>query len=405
VFDLPRGLGGVRTDRPEAEIPTPPITLSLVLGAVVRLGSLLALQTATGRKGWQCLTGWAGPISDDAFMYALERYRLADLRAVLVWVNRRLKANKVLDRAKIHGLLVVALDANEQFKSRSRCCPACCQRTVTIRDRQGRLREVTEYYHRQVYAQLDGPELSTVLDVEPIRPGEDEAQAALRLLGRIRRLYGPRFFDVVTVDAWYAQGPWLRAVQKLGWGVVCVLKQERYAIYQEASALREREPAMTWKTEGRQVRAWEVKDLPFTEPALGPVRVVLAQERWEQASRVAGQTLRAEQESHWRWIATRELDGYDRRVIWQIGHRRWGIENQLFNVLTQHYHLTHCPHHHPVAILAWLLILVLGFVLFGVFAAIHGKLLALTHLPRKAIAEQLHAALERWEELEPLWSG
>ena len=41
----------------------------------------------------------------------------------------------------------------------------------------------------------------------------------------------------------------------------------------------------------------------------------------------------------------------------------------------QHYHLTHCPHHHPVAILAWLLMLVLAFVVFGVLAQIHGKLL------------------------------
>ena len=53
-----------------------------------------------------------------------------------------------------------------------------------------------------------------------------------------------------------------------------------------------------------------------------------------------------------------KLDAYDVRTIWQLGHRRWGIENELFNVLTQHYHLTHCPHHHPVAILAGLLFLV-----------------------------------------------
>jgi hypothetical protein len=29
--------------------------------------------------------------------------------------------------------------------------------------------------------------LSFILDLEPIRPGEDEAAAALRLLGRLRR--------------------------------------------------------------------------------------------------------------------------------------------------------------------------------------------------------------------------
>ena len=75
------------------------------------------------------------------------------------------------------------------------------------------------------------------MDVEPVRPGEDEAAAALRLLGRMRRLYGPRFFDVVTVDAWYATGPFLKAVQRLGWGVVSVLKQARYEMYQAATAL------------------------------------------------------------------------------------------------------------------------------------------------------------------------
>jgi len=38
----------------------------------------------------------------------------------------------------------VALDANEQFKSRSRCCAACCQRQVKVTDPAGQVVEVTE---------------------------------------------------------------------------------------------------------------------------------------------------------------------------------------------------------------------------------------------------------------------
>lgn len=405
VFDLPARLRVVRTDRPEADIPTAPLTLSLLLAALLRQPSLLQLQAATQRRGWQRLMGWAQRISDDAFAYALERYPVDDLRGVLVAINRRLKQNKQFERAKIQGLLVVAIDANEQFCSRHRCCPQCSRRTVTVTDAQGRQQEVTEYYHRQVYAQLDGPDLSTVLDVEPVGPGEEEAQAALRMLGRMRRLYGPRFFDVVSVDAWYAQGPWLRGVQKLGWGVVCVLKQERFEVYQEASALRAEQPTEAWELAGRQIQAQEVRDLRFTEAVLGSVRVVLADERWEEVQQVAGQKRRVRRESHWRWLATDELGGYGVRTIWQIGHRRWGIENELFNVLTQHYHLTHCPHHHPAAIVAWLLFLILGFVLFGVFARVHGKLLGLAGTTLQEIAQQLDRGLERWEELEPLWSG
>jgi hypothetical protein len=135
------------------------------------------------------------------------------------------------------------------------------------------------------------------------------------------------------------------------------------------------------------------------------VRVVMTEERWQEARPVAGERVLVPLESHWRWIVTRELAGYAERGIWQIGHRQWGIENHVFNTLTQHYHLTHRHHHHPVAILAWLLILVLGFVVFGVFAQIHGKLLALGRTTLREITEQLRRALEREQELEALWSG
>jgi hypothetical protein len=55
--------------------------------------------------------------------------------------------------------------------------------------------------------------------------------------------------------------------------------------------------------------------------------------------------------------------------------------------------------------MVWLLFLILGFVLFGVFARVHGKLLGLAATTLQEIARQLDRALERWEELEPLWSG
>ena len=42
-------------------------------------------------------------ISDDALAYARERFSVEDLRQVLVDVNRRLKANKQFERAKIRG--------------------------------------------------------------------------------------------------------------------------------------------------------------------------------------------------------------------------------------------------------------------------------------------------------------
>lgn len=405
VFDLPRRLHGVRDQRPQPEIPTPALSASLLLGAVLRVPSLLQLEAETARGGWQKLVGWKGAISDDAFGYVLERYRVEDWRALLVAVNRTLKTNKALESAKVAGLLVVALAANEQFKSQRRCCAACSQRRWESQAAAGQLQRVTEYYHRQVYAQIHGPDFRVILDVAPIRPGEDEAAAALRMLGRMRRCYGPRFFDVVTVDAWSATGPFIQAVQRLGWAVVSVLKQERYEIYREATTWSREAAPQHWQFEGREVDLWEVKDLPFTEAAIGSVRVVLAQERWVEVQRQAGRRRQVPQQSHWRWLVSRELDGYGATVIWRIGHQRWGVENHAFNELTQHYHLTHCPRHEPVAVVAWLLILVLGFNLFELFVRLHGKLWRQGRTTLQEIARQLDRALEAVLEIEPLWSG
>lgn len=326
VFDLPRRLRGVRDHRADPQVPTFAVNATLFLGALLRKPSFLQLQFESVRRGWQRLIAYPGPITDDRMVYVCERYRLEDWRAVLVNTNQTLKRNKAFAAAKIHGLLVVALDANEQFQSRCRCCPQCSQRRIQSKNRQGGIEEVTEYYHRFVCAQIHGPDLSVVLDVEPIRPGEEEAAAALRLLGRMRRLYGPRFFDAVTVDAWYATGPFIKAVQRLGWGVVAGLKQERYEIYQEATALMTQVQPISWKWEERQIELREVKDLPFTDPALGTMRVVQAHEQWAERRRQGGQKITVSQESFWRWLVSRELNGIPAQGIWHIGHGRWGIE-------------------------------------------------------------------------------
>lgn len=405
VFDLPRRLRAVRDGRADPQVPACAVSATLFLGALLRKPSFLQMQFESARRGWQRLIGQSEPITDDRMAYVTERYRLSDWRAVLVATNQTLKRNKAFESAKIHGLLAVAIDANEQFKSRHRCCPACCQRQIKVANARGQIEAVTEYYHRFVCAQLCGPDLGVVLDLEPIRPGEDEARAAVRMLGRMRRLYGPRFFDVVTWDAWYATGPAIQAVQRLGWGVVTVLKQERYEIYQEATALLEQSPPMPWQWEDRQIELREVRDLPFTDAAIGPMRVVQAREQWEQGRRSAGRKSRVAQQSLWRWLASRELDGYPAQAIWRIGHARWRIENRVFNELTQHYHLEHCPHHEPVAIVAWLLILMLAFNLFEWFVRWHGKLWRAGAITLREAAQQLDRALEGWQELTPLWSG
>ena len=404
VFALQTLLRGVRSERPWARIPTAPVLVSLVFGVVLRVSSYLDLSRQTQRRRWRHLCGLKAPLSDDTFEYVTERLSLEDLRQSLGHINRRLKANKSLESCKINGLLFVSLDANEHCKSRSRCCERCCQRQIEATDAHGQKHKVTEYYHRYVFAQINGPRFNTVLDLEPIRPGEDECAAALRLLGRLRRVYGPRFFDAITVDAWYVQGPFLRAVEKLDWPWVVVLKQERMEAYQEALQLsRGQKPVLTFEDEERNkpVQLWEVKDLHLSESYGKTFRVVRAEEHWMETRVRGGTKSRTPRHSQWLWGASGGLDGYGARVIYQAGHRRWGIENKAFNELTQAYHLEHCYHHEPVSMLAQMLILLLGFTLFTAFAQLHSKVVRLGALSAKALARELDLALEEdlpWEQ-------
>jgi len=403
VLALGRIVRGVRCHRPYPEIPTRPLFLSLLLGVVLRAGSYLDISQQTKRRRWQHLIHWSGRISDDAFHYVSERFHLEDLRQGLAEVPKRLKANKALESCKINGLLFLSLDANEHFQSRSRCCPCCCQRQIQETDAQGQKQTVIEYYHRYVFAQINGPQLNVLLDVEPIRPGEGEAEAALRLLGRIRRVYGVRFFDALTIDSWYVQGPFLQAVEKLGWEWIVVLKQERMEVFQEARALSAaQKPALEFYDEmrDRQVQLWEVNDLDFSESYGAKVRVVHSQEQWIQQRVVGGKKTPQPQSSDWWWMVSEGLRGYPVGVVYAGGHRRWGIENKAFNELTQFYHLEHCYHHEPVAMLAQMLILLLGFVLFSAYALLHSQRVRLGQVSLKELAHDLDLALEeavRWE--------
>jgi len=405
VFGLARMVRSVRSERPYPTIPTRCLFLSLILGVVVRAGSYLDISKQTKRRRWQHLIHWPKRISDDALDYVSERFYLEDLRQSLAQTNKTLKTNKQLESCKINGLLFLSLDANEHFHSRSRCCPCCCQREIPETDADGQKQTVIEYYHRYVFAQINGPKLNVLLDLEAIRPREGEAEAALRLLGRIRRVYGVRFFDAITVDSWYVQGPFLKAVNKLGWPWVVVLKQERMEVLQEARALSAgQQPALEFedKTRDRQVKLWEVKDLDFSESYERKVQVVHSEESWIEKKVVGAKRISQPQTSHWWWMASKGLQGYPCRIVYEGGHRRWGIENKAFNELTQFYHLEHCYHHEPVAMVAQMLILMLGFVLFSAYALLHSQQFRLGQVTLKELAHDLDLALEQ-ESCWELW--
>ena len=394
-FDLPWLAGSFADSRPQPEIPSRAVWLSLILGEVVHIPSFLQLEAETQLPQWQRWVGYKDPISHDTFAYVSERLDPEKLRRGATWINRKLKRGKAFEANKIKGLLVVSLDANEQFCSDHRCCEDCLSRQITCKNADGQQFTKTQYYHKQVYAQISGPELSVILDLEPMRQGEEECAAALRLLRRLRQNYGPRFFDVVVVDSWYTNGPFLKAVvEELGWPVIAVLKQERYEVHQETLALtRGQKPTQQVERDGRQVEIWDLGSMRFTDTYTEPVRVVKVRERWTERQRVGQEWKSQQKEQNWIWVVAGDLDGLDGAAIRDLGHLRWKIENNAFGELTQHWHLTHCAHHHSVAVLALLWIKIIAFTLFHAFAILHGKVFRLGRATLNEIRKQLYRSL------------
>ena len=394
-FDLGLLAGCFADSRDQPSIPARAVGLSLLLGEVAQIPSLLQLQEETKLPQWQRWVGAKGMISHDTFGYASARMDPVQLRRAGTWINRKLKRGKAFEANKINGLFCVSLDANEQFCSDHRCCEDCLSREVTCKNADGREYQKTQYFHKQVYAQLSGPELSVILDFEPMRQGEEECAAGLRLLRRTRINYGPRFLDVVVVDSWYANGPFLKTVvEELGWPVIAVLKQERYEIYQESMALtRGQKPEQVVERDGRRVELWDVPGLRFSDSYTDPVRVVRARECWTQRKRMGQAWQTQEQEQNWLWVVAGDLDGIAAAPVRDIGHSRWKIENHAFGELTQHWHLTHCAHHHPVAVVTLLWIKIIAFTLFRAFATLHGKLFRLGKVTLQELRKQLYRSL------------
>jgi len=152
-------------------------------------------------------------------------------------------------------------------------------------------------------------------------------------------------------------------------------------------------PAQILERDGRQVELWDVASVRFTDSYAGPVRVVRAREGWTERKRVGPEWRRERKEQNWLWVVAGELDGYDGAAVRDWGHSRWKIENHAFGELTQHWHLTHCAHHHPVAVVALLWIKIIAFTLFRAFAVLHGKLVRLGQATLNEVRKQIYRSL------------
>jgi hypothetical protein len=376
-------LEAVQDRRRAGRIPTRRILRALVVMCLSRLGSLNALEQSRPSRFWGRWLG--GPLpSADTCGRVCSLTQEADLRDVQHHLYSRLKRMKVLE-APAHGLMAAVLDGHESHATFRRHCPGCLERVIHT-NRGDRL----QYYHRYVSVQLVGRDFQMALDVEPMRPGEDEIAAALRLLDRVLARY-PRAFDVIAGDALYADSRMFNYALRQGKDMIAVLKDERRELLVDAVGLFERMVPQQVQNRYGQGRVWDAEGFTSWSSVQAPVRVVRSQETRCVRRQLDGQI--EQLHSEWMWVTTLPSVRASSRAVQDLGHGRWKIENQGFNELANQWHADHVYKHDPQAMLVlWLLVM----VCLNVFLAFYQRNLKPA---ARQVASMLHIARQIAAEL------
>jgi hypothetical protein len=202
------------------------------------------------------------------------------------------------------------------------------------------------------------------LDAESLQAGEDEVAAALRLLERVVVDY-PRAFDVIVADALYVDSRVFNWALAHGKDAIAVLKDDRRDLLQDAQGLFEQTASTTLWHEDRDCQCWDIEGFTSWPQVNRPVRVVRSLEKWSVRRQLDGQVETLT--SQWMWTTTLTKARASTRTVLQIGHGRWGIENQGFNELVNQWHADHVYKHEPRAMLIFCLMVMVCLNVFMAF--------------------------------------
>lgn len=328
------------------------------------MGSLNALEQTKGNHFWKSWLGREKIPSADTEGRVFTQIDCEAFRKVLHHIYERLKRNKVLKPA-FGGLFALIVDGHESSASYRRCCEGCLSRIVhtTKGDK-------IQYYHRNVTAVLLCKDFWVLLDVESQRPGEDETTAAMRLVERVLKNY-PRAFELIIADGLYTRSNFFKLACDHGKEVLTVLKDERRDLLQDAQGLFNTEEPTIIQQGCTQWQWWDIEHFTSWTQVDREVRVV----RSLETTTIRRQLSKKEEQetSDWIWVTTLSQQKVCTKDVVNLGHGRWDIENKELNELVNNWNADHVYKHHPVAIEAFWLLIMVVYNLFHAFINLNLK--------------------------------
>lgn len=343
---------------------------ALFLGAASQLSSLLQIE-AECRRGW--LAKRIGPISDNTFVYAMQRQDPAALFALGCIVARQIKRNSMLRSTWSRGWVVAAVDGIEICSSYTRCCPCCLERRVE-RKIDGRTQESIQYYHRVVAVIVVSGGFPVPLGLRFQQPGEGEVACALALLQDLTRLLGRRYFDLLVADALYLQKPFVEQIEQLGLRWVINLKDNQPDLAAAAQRMTLGPPHGSQAEARGQLDYWHLPELCWPT-ADRTVRILKTVRRCQRERVVikdktvaARKQKQAVEETATNYYASNlELGSISPSFLHQLGRSRWKIDAQVFQTITADCHLKKPSAHQSRALVVLTMIRLLAYTLSLLF--------------------------------------
>lgn len=324
---------------------------------LAQLGSLNALEQTAEHKFWQDWIGNSLP-SADTVGRVFTKINCDDLRQIIKGVYSKLKRNKALS-SLYGGMFALVIDGHESHSSYLRCCSGCLERV--IHKTNG---DVTQYYHRQVMAQLVCGNFHIPLDIEPQLPGEDEVRAAQRLLKRVFKNY-PKAFSIILLDGLYLRANFFWLALEHGRDVIAVLKDERRDLFKDAEGLFKFEEPKIYQDGKIRREYWDIEEFSSWTQFVNKIRVV----RSLETVQIKRQLNKKKEKTacEWIWAGTISKAVLPTEEFVELAHKRWKIENEGFNELVNSWHANHVYRHHPAGIEAFWLLVMLAYTLFHAF--------------------------------------
>jgi len=289
--------------------------------------------------------------SPDTLARVLESLSVEELNELCLQTFFTARRSKVLEPGP-YGLRCLIVDLNELFTSTQVHCEDCQSRKKKVKNDEGEVVEVTEYFHQAVALVWVGGELTWPVGWEILQPGEGELTAALRLLARLLPKLASSV-DLVLGDRLYCCRPFFETVRRhhvhalaIASGVTEMDREMELLMHSEVPRRLSTQEVDVWSM---QSEAWKA-ELGFT------LRVAHYRRQFKAPKHKKVKT-------NLRIVHTADIEVFPDGQGWKVGRTRFRIENGTFNRLTHDHALTHNFHHDTTAILALLIIRSLASVL------------------------------------------